>query len=52
MNGIFDYDKKLAPHDAPSVAKNVQSQALLPQQGRGSDAIEKPEMELGCSVWY
>ena len=43
-NGILEYGKKLAPIDAPSVAKNVQSQALVPQQQRWSDDTEKSKM--------
>ena len=31
-NGIFEYDTQLSPLDAPYVAKNIQSQALVPQQ--------------------
>ena len=40
-NVIFEYDKQLAPRETPYVAKNVQSQTLVPQQWKRSDVSEK-----------
>ena len=40
-NGIFEYDAQLAPLYSPSVTKNIQSQALVPQQRIRSDTAEK-----------
>ena len=52
MNGIFEYDTKLAPRGNPSVGKNIQPQALVPQHQEISDTAEKLKMEVGCSIWY
>ena len=50
-NVIFEYDTQLAPLYDPYVAKNVQSQYLVPQQRIKYDVEENPKREVGCSKW-